>query len=134
MLAPWCAQSYVHHAVDGETAGYPGGVSGPAAVALSTPRRFSVRRQKEVVTLFRFVFVVPCNYCSNWKWVVEEILAYVNRLRSTHYIVPFFETKQTHAKLDFSMVWSGFFISNLPLIKVGKTFVSCKYQSEKNFE
>ena len=28
---------------------------------------------------------LPCNYCSNWTWVVEEILAFFGtRLRSTH--------------------------------------------------
>ena len=27
---------------------------------------------------------LPCKHCSNWTWVVEEILAYGNRLRSTH--------------------------------------------------
>ena len=27
---------------------------------------------------------LPCNHCSNWIWVVKEILAYGNRLRSTH--------------------------------------------------
>ena len=27
---------------------------------------------------------LPCNHCSHWTWVVEEILAFANRLRSTH--------------------------------------------------
>ena len=27
---------------------------------------------------------LPCNHCSNWTWVVEEILAFGTRLRSTH--------------------------------------------------
>ena len=29
---------------------------------------------------------LPCNHCSNWTWVVEEILAFFfgTRLRSTH--------------------------------------------------
>ena len=27
---------------------------------------------------------LPCNHFSNWTWVVGEILAYGNRLRSTH--------------------------------------------------
>ena len=27
---------------------------------------------------------LPSNHCRNWAWVVEEILAYGNRLRSTH--------------------------------------------------
>ena len=27
---------------------------------------------------------LPCDHCSNWTWVVEEILAYGDRLRSTH--------------------------------------------------
>ena len=26
----------------------------------------------------------PCNHCRNWTWVVKEILAYGDRLRSTH--------------------------------------------------
>ena len=26
---------------------------------------------------------LPCNHCSNWTWVVEEILAFGTRLRST---------------------------------------------------
>ena len=26
---------------------------------------------------------LPCNHCSNWTWVVEEILPYGNRLRFT---------------------------------------------------
>ena len=25
-----------------------------------------------------------CDHCSNWTWVAEEILAFGNRLRSTH--------------------------------------------------
>ena len=36
---------------------------------------------------------LPCNHCSNWTWVVEETLANVNRLRSTHCRgVPLIET------------------------------------------
>ena len=27
---------------------------------------------------------LPCNHCINWTWVVEEILAFGTRLRSTH--------------------------------------------------
>ena len=27
---------------------------------------------------------LPCAHCSNWTWFVAEILAFVNRLRSTH--------------------------------------------------
>ena len=27
---------------------------------------------------------LPCNHCSNWTWVVEEILAFGTRLLSTH--------------------------------------------------
>ena len=27
---------------------------------------------------------LPCNHCRNWTWIVIEILAYDNRLRSTH--------------------------------------------------
>ena len=27
---------------------------------------------------------LPCNNCSKWTWVVEEILAFGTRLRSTH--------------------------------------------------
>ena len=27
---------------------------------------------------------LPCNHCSNWTWVVKEILAFGTRLRSTH--------------------------------------------------
>ena len=27
---------------------------------------------------------LPCNHCSNWTWVVEEMFAYGYRLRSTH--------------------------------------------------
>ena len=27
---------------------------------------------------------LQCNHCSNWTWVVEEILVYGNRLRSTY--------------------------------------------------
>ena len=30
------------------------------------------------------VCCLPCNHCSNWTWVVEEILAFGNRLRSTY--------------------------------------------------
>ena len=29
-------------------------------------------------------YCLPCNHCSNWTWAVEQILAYGNRLRSTH--------------------------------------------------
>ena len=27
---------------------------------------------------------LPCNHCSNWTWLVEEVLAFGNRLRYTH--------------------------------------------------
>ena len=27
---------------------------------------------------------LPCNHCSNWTWVIEEIWAFGTRLRSTH--------------------------------------------------
>ena len=44
-----------------------------------------------VLWLFRCNFFLnscccclPCNNCSNYTWVVEEILAFSNRLRSTH--------------------------------------------------
>ena len=30
---------------------------------------------------------LPCNHCRNWTWVVEEILAYGDRLRSTRMYV-----------------------------------------------
>ena len=33
---------------------------------------------------FPVVVVLTCNHCSNWTWVVEEILAFGTRLRSTH--------------------------------------------------
>ena len=28
--------------------------------------------------------LLPCNHCSNWTWVLEEISAYGSKLRSTH--------------------------------------------------
>ena len=39
---------------------------------------------------------LPCNHCSNRAWVVKEILAFGNRLRSTHCRrFPLFETMQS---------------------------------------
>ena len=37
---------------------------------------------------------IPCGHCSNWTWVVGDILAFGTRLRSTHCreLVPLFET------------------------------------------
>ena len=29
---------------------------------------------------------LPCNHCSNWTWIVEEILAYGYRLRSKFFL------------------------------------------------
>ena len=31
-----------------------------------------------------YVCCLLCEHCSNWTWVIEEVLAYCNRLRSTH--------------------------------------------------
>ena len=36
------------------------------------------------ISMLYFCCSLPCNHCSNWTWVVEEILAYGNRLRSMH--------------------------------------------------
>ena len=36
------------------------------------------------VPLFICCCCLPCNHCSNWTWVVEEISAFGNMLRSTH--------------------------------------------------
>ena len=41
------------------------------------------------------VIVYNCNHCSNLTWVVvEDILAFDNRLRSTHVGIGLFKTRQ----------------------------------------
>ena len=39
---------------------------------------------KELCNLSQNGCCLQCNHCSKWTWVVEEIFAFGNRLRSTH--------------------------------------------------
>ena len=41
-------------------------------------------RMKRSFTSVVVAYHVTTNHCSKWTWVVEEILTYGNRLRSTH--------------------------------------------------
>ena len=43
-----------------------------------------IPNSKVVVINVICYYCLPCNHCSNWTWVVKEILAFSTRLRSTH--------------------------------------------------
>ena len=46
--------------------------------------RYTVEAEEEEKWPDRCCCCLPCNHCSNWTWVVLEILAFGTRLRSTH--------------------------------------------------
>ena len=51
---------------------------------------------------------LPCNHCSNFTWVVEEILAYGNRLRSTPCRDVILDTMQTHCYYSIQLPKGSF--------------------------
>ena len=57
-----------------------------AGLGPDQPRRRLQRRQEPYpgTEMSSCCCCLPCNHCSNWTWVVEEILAFGARLRSTH--------------------------------------------------
>ena len=47
-------------------------------------RLLFIRKDIRLILLYLCCCCLPCNHCSNWTCVVEEILAFGNRLRSTN--------------------------------------------------